>query len=72
MILNLLQADTLEQLAENIAAGQGTYDTAYEVYMAWREDDENYDGQGHRRNMLGDFNCIGIIWILHKYIIKFF
>ena len=52
--------NTLYAWGENIAAGQGAYDTAYEVYMGWREDDEDYAGQGHRRNMLGDFNCIGI------------
>ena len=29
--------------------------------MGWREDNENYVGQGHRRNMLSaDFNCVGI------------
>ncbi len=42
---------------ENVAAGQ---QTAQAAYMSWREDDDNYSGQGHRRNMLGDFNCIGI------------
>ena len=29
--------------------------------MGWREDNENYAGQGHRRNMLSsDYNCVGI------------
>ena len=43
---------------ENIAGGQGT---AYAAYMAWREDNYMYSGQGHRRNMLkSGFNCIGI------------
>ena len=43
---------------ENIAAGQTT---ASQVNDAWREDNEIYDGQGHRRNMLSSkFNCVGI------------
>ena len=43
---------------ENIAAGQTT---AREVNLAWREDDQPYAGQGHRRNMLSSqFNCVGI------------
>lgn len=43
--------------AENIAAGQKT---AQEVHAAWREDDEQYAGQGHRRNMLSsDMEAVG-------------
>ncbi len=43
---------------ENIAA---CYATADSVFEAWREDNEKYDGQGHRRNMLSDkFTAIGI------------
>ena len=43
---------------ENIAAGQTS---ANEVYLDWREDDEDYAGQGHRRNMLESrFSSIGI------------
>lgn len=43
---------------ENIAAGQTT---ASQVNDAWREDNELYDGQGHRRNILSSkFNCVGI------------
>ena len=43
---------------ENIAAGQTT---ASQVNDAWREDNEPYGGQGHRRNMLSSkFNCVGI------------
>ena len=45
-------------VGENIAYGQPT---AHSVYMAWREDNEKYAGQGHRRNMLNDkFKAIGI------------
>lgn len=43
---------------ENIAAGQTT---ASQVNFDWREDNEPYGGQGHRRNMLSsDYNCVGI------------
>lgn len=45
-------------IGENIAAG---YSTAEEVFEGWQETDENYDGQGHRRNMLSsDFTAVGI------------
>ena len=47
---------------ENIAAGQRTAEI---VYTDWREDNEDYDGQGHRRNMLdADFNRIGIAHVM--------
>ena len=43
---------------ENIAAGYGSANAAF---VGWREDDDNYSGQGHRRNMLGSgFKAIGI------------
>jgi uncharacterized protein YkwD len=43
---------------ENIAAG---YRSAQAVFEGWREDDDDYSGQGHRRNMLGsDYKYIGI------------
>ena len=46
---------------ENIAAGQGTKGTAEATFTSWREDDEDYSGQGHRRNMLSEnFKAIGI------------
>lgn len=45
-------------VGENIAAG---YTSAVGVNKGWREDDETYGGQGHRRNMLSnEFNCVGI------------
>ena len=45
-------------MGENIAYG---YKSASSVNMAWREDNEDYSGQGHRRNMLGEnFSYIGI------------
>lgn len=43
---------------ENIACG---YTNAADVFKAWREDAERYEGQGHRRNMLGEgFTSVGI------------
>ncbi len=49
---------------ENIAAG---YRNAEAVFVGWREDDEDYDGQGHRRNMLNsNFNRIGIAHITYN------
>ncbi len=43
---------------ENIAVAQTT---ASQANFGWREDDEPYGGQGHRRNMLSSkFNCVGI------------
>lgn len=43
--------------AENIAAG---YTTAASVFAGWQETNEDYYGQGHRRNMLSNFKYIGI------------
>lgn len=43
---------------ENIAAG---YASAQSVFVGWREDEDDYDGQGHRRNMLNsNFDAIGM------------
>lgn len=45
-------------LAENIAAG---YTSAESVMEGWKETNENYAGQGHRRSMLSsDYTAIGI------------
>lgn len=45
---------------ENIAAG---YKTGNDVFIGWKEDNKNYSGQGHRRNMLGkNFTKIGIAY----------
>ena len=45
-------------IGENIAIG---YQSAEDVFNAWQETNENYNGQGHRRNMLNSsFNRIGI------------
>ncbi len=49
---------TYNAVGENIAAG---YNSAEAVHMGWREDNDYYAGQGHRRNMLSsDYNCVGI------------
>lgn len=43
---------------ENIAAGYGT---AEAVFTGWQETNEDYSGQGHRRNMLDPgFTAVGI------------
>lgn len=56
------EAGYFYSLGENIAVGTGSMlDTAQKAFVAWREDEEDYAGQGHRRNMLGkDFTAIGI------------
>lgn len=49
---------TYRAAGENIAAG---YLSAEAVNKGWREDNNNYAGQGHRRNMLSSkYNCVGI------------
>ncbi|MBO7710756.1 MAG: CAP domain-containing protein, partial [Lachnospiraceae bacterium] len=49
---------TYSSYGENIAAG---YESAAAVYNGWLEENEYYDGQGHRRNMLGSqYTAIGI------------
>ncbi|MBR4359744.1 MAG: leucine-rich repeat protein [Clostridia bacterium] len=46
---------------ENIAVGYNSMSTPAEAFNAWREQNEPYAGQGHRRNMLNArFNCIGV------------
>ncbi len=50
--------DTCLVKGENIAAG---YWSAEAANNGWREDNENFAGQGHRRNMLNDtYNSVGI------------
>lgn len=48
--------------AENITAG---YTSSQDVFMAWREDNDKYAGQGHRRNMLGQ--NYGAVAVGHVY-----
>ena len=48
----------LMAMGENIAKGQSS---VTEVTEAWKETNDPYSGQGHRRNMLSTkFNCVGI------------
>ena len=50
--------DDYMAIGENIAMGQRT---AEEVFQDWSETNDNYMGQGHRRNMLSDkFTSVGI------------
>ena len=51
-----------QKKGENIAAGSRE---GSRTFIQWKEDDEDYMGQGHRRNMLGDFTKIGIAYV-HK------
>ena len=46
-------------VGENIAAGSSTGSA---TFNQWKEDGKDYSGQGHRRNMLGDFTKIGIAY----------
>lgn len=46
---------------ENIAYTEGFALSAEHVFDLWKEENENYAGQGHRRNMLkSDFGAVGI------------
>ena len=52
---------------ENIAAG---HTSASMVMEAWKETDDPYEGQGHRRNMLdGNYNAVGVacVYVNGKY-----
>lgn len=54
-------------MGENIAAGYNAYEKAGEVFVGWREDNDPYSGQGHRRNMLSkNYNCIGIGHVIYN------
>lgn len=49
---------------ENIAKGQTSVEQAF---ISWREDEEDYGGQGHRRNMLGrNYTAIGIAHVIYN------
>ncbi len=52
---------------ENIAIARNTLTTASQAFVLWQENDEDYSGQGHRRNMLNkDFGAIGIGYATYK------
>ncbi|MCD8381009.1 MAG: CAP domain-containing protein, partial [Lachnospiraceae bacterium] len=49
---------------ENIAAGQTS---AQSAFTSWKEEDEDYSGQGHRRNMLSSsYTSIGIGHVIYN------
>lgn len=49
---------------ENIAMGVNAFSTPESVFAAWREDDQDYAGQGHRRNMLNPaYTHVGIGYV---------
>lgn len=53
-----------QSYGENIAAGSSTYEGAFKQ---WREENEPYDGQGHRRSMLNkDYTAIGIGHVVYN------
>ena len=53
-----------KSVAENIAAGSDTYEGAF---TQWREENEDYNGQGHRRAMLNkQYTAIGIGHVVYK------
>ncbi len=48
-------------MGENIAYGTGSLMTTKYTMELWKETDQPYSGQGHRRNMLNrNFTCVGI------------
>ncbi len=53
-----LKYNGIQSYGENIAWGQSSDE---EAFIDFREDKDDYDGQGHRRNMLNpDFTCVGL------------
>lgn len=57
-VFELMSYQDYGTAGENIAAG---YESAETVFDGWREEDESYVGQGHRRNMLNSqFGYVGI------------
>ncbi len=51
--------DYLTDASENISFG-GTFNTAAAAYEGFLEEDKDYNGQGHRRNMLMPWKAVGI------------
>ena len=55
-----VEEDGVTSCGENIAYGYNAFFTSDEVFVAWREDEDPYAGQGHRRNMLEpEFTAVG-------------
>ena len=56
--------DSYTAVGENLAMGQTS---AEQAFISWREDEDDYAGQGHRRNMLGrNFTAIGIAHVIYN------
>lgn len=54
----------LSSWGENIAFGTDYLGSRDYMFMLWREDNEKYEGQGHRRNMLNSrFATVGIGYV---------
>lgn len=51
---------------ENIAVGTGSFPEE-KAFTLWKEEEELYDGQGHRRNMLSsNFQAVGIAHVIYN------
>lgn len=60
-------ANTYYAMGENIAMGYGMLTTPDETFIGFREDNENYDGQGHRRNMLSTkYTAVGFACFIYQ------
>lgn len=57
MWYSCMSSDGNMSFGENIATGFSNTGLTFEQ---WKEEDKGYEGQGHRRNMLGDYQAIGI------------
>ncbi len=52
---------------ENLARGYNMLESAHTAFEAWQETNEDYAGQGHRRNMLSSgFTAVGIGHVYYK------
>lgn len=51
------------QAGENIGAG---HTSAQQIFDDWLEEDDDYSGQGHRRNMLGAYTSIALGHVTHN------
>ncbi len=61
------QGTTFSSCAENIAAGHCTkLSTTEQAFVLWREDEKEYEDQGHRRNMLSSkYTAVGIAHVTY-------
>ena len=72
-----ISAGGITSCGENIAIGTGNNtSTAEKAFNQWLEENDKYEGQGHRRSMLSDsFSCVGIAHVkvgnVHCYVQEF-